>query len=406
MSNMASGLAIIETHPIQYHAPVYRTLQERFGIPVTVIYGSDFSIAGYHDPEFEASFAWDTDLLAGYTSFFLSHVAAGGARSADQVSARGLGAILQRVAPAAVLLVGYSPRFHQQAFWSAWRAGYPILFRGETTDHARSRGMLKQLVRDRLLARLYQQCARLLYVGKRSLAHYQRLGCAEHQLIFSPYCVDTSAFHLAESDREHLRTMTRRELELSNDNLVLLFSGKLVPRKAPDLILRAVKRLPQEMRERTAILFLGAGSMQEALMALARVDPAVAVRFLGFQNQHALSCYYHAADLLVLPSQTDETWGLVVNEALHHGVPCVVSGKVGCAPDLIEPGITGMIFAGDTEQGLTVAIQESQRIGGSIETRQHCRRQVARYTTERAAEGIAQAYWSVVQPHHLRENVL
>jgi glycosyltransferase involved in cell wall biosynthesis len=406
MSTVASGLAVIETHPIQYHAPVYRAIQEQFGIPVTVIYGSDFSVAGYRDPEFGTAFAWDTDLLAGYAPIFLSRIAANGARSADCVSARGLSHTLQRVAPAAVLLVGYSPRFHQQAFWSAWRAGYPLLFRGETTDHARTRGLLKQLVRDRLLAWLYRQCARLLYVGERSLAHYQRLGCAEHQLIFSPYCVDTSAFQSNESDRKYLRTMMHQKLGLSDQDLVILFSGKLIPRKMPDLILRAAKRLPQEIRERTAILFLGAGSMRESLTALAQAKPAIATRFLGFQNQRALSPYYHAADLLVLPSQTDETWGLVVNEALHHGVPCVVSSKVGCASDLIKPGITGMIFAGDAEQGLTVAIQESLRIVGSIETRQYCRRQVARYTTERAAEGIAQAYWSVVNPHHLRENAL
>jgi len=65
-------LAVIETHPIQYHAPVYRALQGDFGVPVTAIYGSDFSIAGYHDVEFKSSFRWDADLLSGYASEFLS----------------------------------------------------------------------------------------------------------------------------------------------------------------------------------------------------------------------------------------------------------------------------------------------------------------------------------------------
>src|SRR5437588_6156086 len=96
-------LAVIETHPVQYHAPVYRALQQHFGIPVTAIYGSDFSVAGYHDQEFGARFAWDTDLLSGYSSVFLSRVDRGGARSIDAVSARGVGEALRRVSPRAVL---------------------------------------------------------------------------------------------------------------------------------------------------------------------------------------------------------------------------------------------------------------------------------------------------------------
>src|SRR5437867_10782481 len=72
------GLLAIETHPIQYRAPIYRTLQQTFSIPVTAIYGSDFSVVGYRDDEFASSFAWDTDLLSGYEPVFLSTVAGRG----------------------------------------------------------------------------------------------------------------------------------------------------------------------------------------------------------------------------------------------------------------------------------------------------------------------------------------
>ena len=65
-------LMIIETHPIQYHAPVWRYLNQVLGIPVTVVYGSDFSVEGYRDKEFGISIAWDADLLEGYKAIFLS----------------------------------------------------------------------------------------------------------------------------------------------------------------------------------------------------------------------------------------------------------------------------------------------------------------------------------------------
>ena len=61
---------IIETHPIQYHAPVWQYLNQVLGIPVTVVYGSDFSVEGYRDKEFGISIAWDADLLEGYKSIF------------------------------------------------------------------------------------------------------------------------------------------------------------------------------------------------------------------------------------------------------------------------------------------------------------------------------------------------
>ena len=71
-------LAVIETHPIQYRGPLYRMLQRDFGVPVTAIYGSDFSLAGYRDEGFGTELRWDVDLLNGYDSVFLSRVAEGG----------------------------------------------------------------------------------------------------------------------------------------------------------------------------------------------------------------------------------------------------------------------------------------------------------------------------------------
>jgi glycosyltransferase involved in cell wall biosynthesis len=393
---MGVDLAVIETHPVQYHAPVYRAVRKRYGIRVAAIYGSDFSVVGYHDAEFGTTFRWDTDLLSGYDAVFLSRVGQGGARSVEEVTARGLGEALQRLKPRAVLLLGYSPRFHRQAFFQARRLGVPLLFRGETTDHARHRSRVRRFARDLFLRWFYRQFSALLYIGKRSFEHYRRLGCPEGKLIFSPYCVDTSAFQTEESDRHLLRDATRRELQLSSDHLVVLFSGKLVPRKAPDLLLHAVKGLPTAARERMVVLFLGDGHLRESLDRLARTEPSVAVRFVGFQNQTQLSRYYHAADILVLPSRGFEPWGLVVNEALAHGLPCIVSDQVGCAPDLITPGVTGEIFESGSVSSLSWALQRATALVGKRTVRDQCRARVSAYSVERAAAGIAQAYWNVV----------
>jgi glycosyltransferase involved in cell wall biosynthesis len=388
-------LAIVETHPVQYHAPVYRALHSDLGIPCTAIYGSDFSIAGYNDREFNASFAWDSDLLAGYESIFLSRVATGGASTDADVTTDGLSGALQRLNPSSVLLLGYSPRFYREVCVAALRLGRPLLFRAETTDHARGRGKIKSWIRDRALKLLYARCAKLLYVGRRSKEHFIRLGIPESKLLFSPYCVDTSPFELGPVAREALRAQTRAELKINSSDRVIVFSGKLSPRKGPDLLLQAVKSLPSEERDRVVLLFLGDGELKESLKNLAAQESRVTAHFVGFQNQKRLSRYYHAGDLLVLPSIWSETWGLVVNDALCHGLPCVISDVVGCADDLVLPGKTGEVFSSGSPNELAGALSRALKLAGRADVQQACRERAEAYSVRCAAEGIARAYNSV-----------
>ena len=87
------------------------------------------------------------------------------------------------------------------------------------------------------------------------------------------------------------------------------------------------------------MLFVGDGVLAERVQA--SISPANGV-VTGFVNQSDLPIYYHAADILVLPSD-EETWGLVVNEAMAAGTLPVVSDKVGCAPDLVD-GVGEVLF--------------------------------------------------------------
>jgi glycosyltransferase involved in cell wall biosynthesis len=116
---------------------------------------------------------------------------------------------------------------------------------------------------------------------------------------------------------------------------------------------------------------------------------------IGFQNQKNLSPYFHASDLLVLPSRS-ETWGLVVNEALHHGVPCVVSEAVGAAPDLIHSNATGAVCPTGSASSLSEAITAMLPLLKRLETRQACRKAVNSYVVDEAAKGIATAFHSTL----------
>jgi glycosyltransferase involved in cell wall biosynthesis len=392
-------LAVIGTHPVQYHAPVYTAVAKRFGVPVHAIYGSNFSIKGGFDRLFQQSIAWDNFTLDSSTTTFLSTVEDRAPRSDSEISAAGLNRVLKKLAPAAVLLTGYYPKFHLSAFLTVKRRGIPILFRAETTDHTWEGNRIKAWMRDRVLRALYRNCQYLLPVGTHSYEHYKRLGCPETKLLFAPYCVDSSAFAADEEAWARLRTPQRRDLGVRDDDIVLLFSGKLARHKGPQFLIEAVQSMSPADRERMVVVFLGSGPEQDRLRNLASAGESVRTYFAGFQNQTQLSPFYHAADLLIVPSTPyppyKETWGLVVNEALHHGLPCVVSDSVGCAVDLIEPGKTGEVTATGNAGSLAAGIGRALQLAGDPKVRFACRDRVSRFTVEYAAAGIAKAYWSI-----------
>lgn len=393
---MTPSLAVIETHPIQYHAPVYRHLNERLGLRVTVIHGTDCSVVGYRDAEFGADISWGRELLEGYEAQFLARVAEGGAARPERASTAGLWSALGRASPAAVLLVGYLPRFHLQAAAVARARGLPLLLRAETTDHAVARGALASTARDALLRRLYRRFERLLPIGQWSRSHYLRLGVAPEKLIDSPYCVDEVLFQADEAARAALRGPARDEVGLEADQAVVVFSGKLSDRKGVDLLVEAVALLPPELRPSVALLVVGDGELRQPL-ARAALRLGVRAHFVGVQPQRALSRWYHAADVLALPSRHGETWGLVVNEGLLHGLPCVVTDAVGCAPDLIEEGVTGSVCRAGDPPALARALRAALSLSGHGPAGREVRRaRAARCSVARAAEGIERAFREVV----------
>ena len=79
--------------------------------------------------------------------------------------------------------------------------------------------------------------------------------------------------------------------------------------------------------------------------------------FTGFLNQTEISKAYIAADCLVLPSESTETWGLVVNEAMASNLPCIASDACGCAEDLVAPISPQLRFPLGDISAIAAAIQ-------------------------------------------------
>ena len=102
------------------------------------------------------------------------------------------------------------------------------------------------------------------------------------------------------------------------------------------------------------------------------------------------------ADIFVLPSKgLYETWGLAVNEAMHMGVPCLVSDRVGCQQDLVTPGATGWVFRSDSpadlSRQLASALAAVAEPGAGGRLRQAVLARIAGYTYAETTKGLFSA---------------
>jgi glycosyltransferase involved in cell wall biosynthesis len=332
-------LTIVASHPVQYQAPIYRALASRLDLTVLYAYRAtpqDQAIAG-----FGVAFDWDVDLTGGYDHVFLGN--GSGAPALKQFNGfetLGVGHELRRLAPDAVLLMGWHLKSYWQAIWAARRAGIPVMVRGDShlvTPRSQTKMALKKFVYPRFL-RLFDAA---LYVGRRSRAYYEHYHYPAERLFFSPHCVDNAWF--AERATDEARARLRARLGLAPTTTAVLFAGRLVAfKRSLDVI--AAAALCRAKGQDVAVIVAGEGEQRGALIeAAARTK--VPLHMLGFCNQTEMPQAYAAADLLVLPSDGRETWGLVVNEALACGRPVVVSDACGCAGDLAADGQAGRSFA-------------------------------------------------------------
>lgn len=387
-------LAVIGTHPIQYQTPLWRSLANEPELDVHVYFGSDFSVRGYRDAGFGVMVNWDVPLTDGYPHTFLSR---GGRLTGTDgffaLNAKNLTNHLRKFGPDAVLILAYSPLFFWEVVWIARSLGIPIFVRAETTDSARSRNAVKQFLRRRLLRLFYRQCAHFLAIGQNSRAHYLQLGIRDDQIGWSPYCIDSHLLERQATEYLPRRITLRREFGFTDEQIVFIYSGKLIPKKDPLTLSRALQSIPPREREQIGLIVLGDGKLRSEFEARCRTAIGNRAVFAGFVNQSQIGRYYAAADCLVLPSAWGETWGLVVNEALQMGLPAIVSDRVGCHPDLIVPGKTGFVFPTGDPEGLHSRMLDAEALLRRCRSgvAQDCRQRVSRYSLDEAVKGIQTA---------------
>ena len=348
-------IAVVNSHPIQYFAPMYAYLNASDDLEVSALYCTDFSLRGGNDPGFKRPVKWDIDLTAGYKSVFLG----------ERAKLRVPGGFFSLIVPEiwrevrsgeydVLVLHGHGYAAYLIALVAAKTNGIPVMMRGET-HLGLQRSPMKRFLRRLLIGALYRFCDRFLAIGTANHQFYRAMGVPEKKIFLVPYSVDNDRFIHASQLRDEERVAVRRSLGAALDRPVVLYASKFMPRKHPDDVIRAATVLKKRGLDFTLIM-VGTGEMEDQLRSLVAELGPDKVIFPGFINQSELPRIYAASDVFVLPSE-NEAWGLVVNEAMCAAMPVVVADEVGCVPDLVRDGENGYHHQVGDVAGLAVALE-------------------------------------------------
>lgn len=335
------------THPIQYQSPLIRHLVTS-GMDLEVVYGSDTTSRAYHDTEFGREVSWDVPLLEGYPHTFLQ------SDRANLLSQ--LHAIFQSNPSSAVWIHGWSHPVSKAAWRAAREARRPLLVRGETFLGCVRGGAFRRVLHRLIYRHRFQQVTAFLAVGKLNRELYLHYGVPAERIFDVPYAVDNSFFQQRATAAHMHRLELRAQHNIRPEQAVVLFCAKLIPKKDPATLIRAIASLRDVKPVPPCLVIVGDGEMRSDLEQLARKLAPDRIRFLGFQNQSSLPALYDMCDVFVLPSLF-EPWGLVVNEVMNAGKPVIASDQVGSAADLVQPGINGAVFDAGNADALAASLR-------------------------------------------------
>ncbi len=357
-------LAILITHPVQYYVPLFQNLAKECTLKVFYTWGDNW-LKNRYDPGFNKDIEWDIPLLERYDYEFVENTAK------EPSSHNGKGIMnpsiirkLEEFSPNAILIHGYIYHSHYKVM-RYFKGKIPVWFRGDSSVLDKS-NPFKDILKTIYLHWIFAHVDKAFYVGTNNKAYFKKYGLNDKQLIFAPHAVDNQRFS---EDRYDEAVLWRKRLGVSHNAILILFAGKLEPKKSPMLLLEAFAELCAERQsvsdsipknynvasanQEVHLVFVGNGILEAQLkskvstynLKLANYNFAQRIHFIPFQNQTQMPVAYQACNIFCLPSHgPGETWGLAINEAMAAGNAIIASDKVGCAVDLVQNNINGFTF--------------------------------------------------------------
>ena len=240
---------------------------------------------------------------------------------------------LAEFGPNIVHLSSPDPAAHNALRW-ARAHGIPVLAsvhtRFETYPRYYNMAFLEPLI-VKGLRRFYNRCDALVAPSQSMIDELLAMGMHTRIGLWSRG-VDRTIFSSARRDPEW-----RRSLGLADDDVAIVFLGRLVMEKGLDVFAETIVRL-RAAGAPHKVLVIGDGPARGWFET--NLPGGI---FVGFKTGDALGQALASGDVFFNPSVT-ETFGNVTLEAMASGLPVVAAGATGSA-SLVADGVTGRLVA-------------------------------------------------------------
>lgn len=186
---------------------------------------------------------------------------------------------------------------------------------------------------------MFAHASKLLVVSQDLLFQLVKLGAPKDKIIINPCGFDINDFGRAYPEKSDKR---------------LLFVGRFVEKKAPDLLLRAFDKTVKEVPDAQLIMIGGGELNTEVVSLIASLKLEKSVQLMGFQPPEIVTKEIQKARAYVQHSRTakdgdSEGTPVSIVEASGSGLP-VVSTRHGGIKETVIDGITGfLVDEGDWE---------------------------------------------------------
>ena len=332
-------VAVITPIPTPYRDPLWNVVAEQPGIDLDV----------YYCAPTKADRPWELSWERRYNIISLPaiNLAKRFGQDASCYWNRGIVGRLHKGKYDALVMGGYNHITMLVAFVYARLFRVPYFLMNEVYL-TQPRKKWRVWVKDPLVKWIVRNAAGFFPTGTLSSEYLMAYGADKDTLTKMPNAPDVDHFYAEASRLRTQRSVLRKGLGFG-DEKVILFVSRLIKLKRVDILLEAFAALVTDVDARLVIL--GDGIMKEPWEALSRrLGLENRVEFRGFMAPADLPKWYVVSDLFVLPSE-DETWSVVVLEALASGVPVVITDMVGCYRDMInDPRIGRVVPACDVEK--------------------------------------------------------
>jgi len=204
----------------------------------------------------------------------------------------------------------------------------------------------------KLIVRYSDAC---IAIGTGSKQYLQKLG-AESEKIFTAYStVDIDLFSKGGNISSREKLAIKKRIGIKTDR-VIIYVGQFIERKGIIYLLKSYENLKKEFND-VSLVLLGYGPLKEEFNKFIKSHKIKDFFFIDHVEVHEMPKMYAISDLLVLPSY-EETWGLVVNEAMAVGLPIITTDKVGSSADLVKNFKNGIVVPARDVDRLYQAIKE------------------------------------------------